>query len=129
MNKRFTLISGAVLAGLAVALGAFGSHALKPMLTSAGRTETFETAVRYHMYHALALLLVGSLMKPEVGKKLSWAAVMFTMGVLLFSGSLYVLCLNPLPGIVYLTPVGGVLFMMGWVLMAVEFISQQAREF
>jgi uncharacterized membrane protein YgdD (TMEM256/DUF423 family) len=125
MNKRFTLLTGTVLAGLAVAFGAFGSHALKAMLTQHGRTDTFETAVRYQMYHALALLLIGSLMKSETEKKASLAAGFFLTGTILFSGSLYLLCLYPIPGVVYLTPVGGVLFMTGWIFLLLYFWSNK----
>src|SRR5687767_7671261 len=98
MNKRFILLMGTLLAGLAVALGAFGSHALKGMLIQSGRTETFEIAVRYQMYHALAMLFAGIVMKNESDRKASIAAGLFLIGVILFSGSLYILCLSPLPG-------------------------------
>jgi uncharacterized membrane protein YgdD (TMEM256/DUF423 family) len=125
MNKRFTLLTGAILAGLAVALGAFGSHALKAMLTQNGRVDTFETAVRYHMYHALALLLIGTLMRSEQEKKASAAAGLFLAGTILFSGSLYLLCLYPLPGVVYLTPIGGILFMTGWIFLLLHFLGNK----
>jgi uncharacterized membrane protein YgdD (TMEM256/DUF423 family) len=125
MNKRFTLLTGTILAGLAVALGAFGSHALKAMLTQNGRTDTFETALRYQMYHAFALLLVGALMKSETEKKASIAAGLFLTGTILFSGSLYLLCLYPLPGVVYLTPMGGILFMTGWIFLVLHFIGNK----
>jgi uncharacterized membrane protein YgdD (TMEM256/DUF423 family) len=117
MKKRTVLIIGAALAGLAVALGAFGSHALRDTLLRSGRTDTFETAVRYHMYHALALLYVGILFDDLRAKVLSMSAFAFTSGIVLFSGSLYLLCLYPLPGIVFLTPVGGFLFIIGWGLL------------
>jgi len=125
MNKRFALLSGTVLAGLAVSFGAFGSHALKAMLMQNGRIDTFETAVRYQMYHALALLLTGILMKSETEKKASVAAGLFLVGTILFSGSLYLLCLYPLPGVVYLTPMGGVLFMAGWIFLLLHFLGNK----
>lgn len=125
MNKRFTLASGAILAGLAVAFGAFGSHALRTTLMHNGRTETFETAVRYQMYHALALLFIGVLMKAETERKVSAAAAFFMAGIILFSGSLYSLCLYPLPGVFVLTPIGGVLFMAGWILLALHFLNNK----
>ena len=125
MNKRFALLTGTLLAGLAVALGAFGSHALKAMLIQNGHTDTFETAVRYQMYHALALLLVGALMKSETEKKASIAAGLFITGTILFSCSLYLLCLYPLPGVVYLTPIGGVLFMAGWIFLLLHFLGNK----
>lgn len=125
MNKRFTFLAGTVLGGLAVAFGAFGSHALKAMLMHNGRTDTFETAVRYQMYHALALLLIGVLIKSETDKKASIAAGLFLTGTILFSGSLYLLCLYPLPGVVYLTPIGGVLFMAGWIFLLLHFLGNK----
>jgi uncharacterized membrane protein YgdD (TMEM256/DUF423 family) len=128
MNKRFTLLMGVFMAGLAVALGAFGSHALKRMLTQSGRTDTFEIAVRYQMYHALAMLLVGIAMKSELDKKASIAAGLFLTGIILFSGSLYILCLNPLPGVVYLTPIGGVFFMVGWIFLFLHFLGNKKAD-
>jgi uncharacterized membrane protein YgdD (TMEM256/DUF423 family) len=125
MNKRTALMIGALAAGLAVAFGAFGSHALKTTLMQAGRADTFETAVRYQMYHALALLWVSFLMSASLSKNLSRAAVAFTVGIILFSGSLYVLCLHPVPGIVYLTPLGGVFFIIGWVLVFIHAIAKR----
>jgi uncharacterized membrane protein YgdD (TMEM256/DUF423 family) len=128
MNKRFILLMGTLLAGLAVALGAFGSHALKRMLMQSGRTDTFEIAVRYQMYHGLAMLLVGIVMRNELDKKASIAAGLFLIGIILFSGSLYILCLNPLPGVVYLTPIGGVFFMAGWIFLFLHFLGNKKAD-
>jgi uncharacterized membrane protein YgdD (TMEM256/DUF423 family) len=128
MNKRFILLMGTLLAGLAVALGAFGSHALKGMLIQSGRTETFEIAVRYQMYHALAMLFAGIVMKNESDRKASIAAGLFLIGVILFSGSLYILCLSPLPGVVYLTPMGGVFFMAGWFFLFLHFWNNKKAD-
>jgi uncharacterized membrane protein YgdD (TMEM256/DUF423 family) len=128
MNKRFILLTGTLLAGLAIAFGAFGSHALKRVLMESGRTETFEIAVRYQMYHALAMLLVGVLIKSELDKKASIAASLFFTGIILFSGSLYILCLYPLPGVVYLTPIGGVFFMAGWLFLFLYFWNNKKAD-
>lgn len=117
MNQKNTLTAGVILAGTAVALGAFGAHALKELLEKLGRTETFELAVRYQFYHALALLAVGLMRQSTPSKKLGIAAVLFIFGILFFSGSLYVLSLSGQRILGAITPIGGVLFMAGWAMM------------
>jgi len=117
MNQKSTLTAGVILAGTAVALGAFGAHALKELLEKLGRTETFELAVRYQFYHALALLAVGLMRQSTPSKKLGIAAVLFIFGILFFSGSLYVLSLSGQRILGAITPIGGVLFMAGWAMM------------
>lgn len=114
---------GSILAFLAVALGALGAHALKAML-SPERLASFETGVRYHLAHALAVLLLATLI--HFGKKrgLVLACWLFVAGILLFSGSIYLLTLQDILTInlSYLgpiTPVGGILFMAGWVMVFV----------
>jgi uncharacterized membrane protein YgdD (TMEM256/DUF423 family) len=109
------------LAGLALALatlfGAFGAHGLKGHLT-ADRFEVYETAVRYHFFHALGLLGVGLALRFIDGPLARWAAVLILAGILLFSGSLYALTFGAprLVGIV--TPVGGLALIIGWLLFA-----------
>lgn len=117
MNKNQTLITGAILGGLSVCIGAFGAHLLKPMLIAAGRFDTFELAVRYQYYHTFALLITGLLMHHYTSKKLGYAAFCFLLGVLFFSGSLYVLCFTGVTVLGAVTPIGGTLFVFGWVLM------------
>lgn len=117
MNQRNTLLTGAAFGCLAVIIGAFGAHALKPALEAAGRTDTFELATRYQFYHALALLATGILMNFYPDKKLRSAAVCFGVGIILFSGSLYGLCFTRLGILGPITPIGGVFFIAGWVLM------------
>lgn len=101
---------GAVLGFLGVAAGAFGAHGLKGMLT-ADRLEIFETAVRYQMYHSLALVASGILGSSKAG----WA---FLLGVVVFSGSLYLLVLTEKRWLGAITPIGGVLLLVGWVFLA-----------
>ncbi len=113
--QRF-LVIGAVAAGLAVAAGAFGAHALAGRL-SPERLQTFETAVRYQMYHALALLFVGWAGRTWSLWQLEGAGYLFTAGLLLFSGSLYVLVLTDTPWLGAVTPFGGVAFLGGWALL------------
>ena len=115
MNHRTTLLAAALLGFAGVSLGAFGAHALKPFLVQAGRFDTFELATRYQFYHALALLGVGILQLTYPGKKLRHAALFLLLGVLLFSGSLYMLCFSQLGIFGPITPVGGILLITGWV--------------
>ncbi|MEZ4702650.1 MAG: DUF423 domain-containing protein [Rhodothermales bacterium] len=110
--------TGAVLAGLAVAAGAFGAHALGDVVTAA-RLATFETAARYLMYHALALIAVGWMLRDGASAGLLWAARLFLLGMLLFSGSLFALVLLDRSMLGIITPFGGVAFMAGWVTLAV----------
>ncbi len=119
MDKYFFKI-GAFFGFLAVAFGAFGAHALKDTLEAAGRADTFETAVKFQFYHALALLIIGSMKNT---KKLNYAAIAFSMGILLFSGSLYLLCLTSSTFFAYFTPIGGVCFLIGWGLLAFSKLS------
>lgn len=118
MNQRSTIICAAILGGLAVAIGAFGAHALKNILTENNRLDTFETAVRYHFYHVLALLATGILMQQSDNKNLGFAALFFVLGIIIFSGSLYTLCLTGVRWLGAVTPLGGVLFIAGWVMLA-----------
>jgi uncharacterized membrane protein YgdD (TMEM256/DUF423 family) len=116
--KRNFLVAGALLAAIAVIGGAFGAHFLKTKLTPES-LQTFETAVRYQIYHAFALLAVGILYASFPGKLLKWSGNLFVAGIILFSGSLYVLCgLSSIKWIGAITPVGGLCFIMGWILLA-----------
>ncbi|MCU0353887.1 MAG: DUF423 domain-containing protein [Cytophagales bacterium] len=117
-TQKFFLIAGAVLGGLGVAVGAFGAHALRPTLEAAGRLDTFETAVKYQFYHAFALLVVGLLAQRIGSPLLSYAGYAFLAGTLVFSGSLYVLCLTGVRWLGAITPLGGVLMIAGWALLA-----------
>ncbi len=123
MHKRF-LTWGALLAGLAVALGAFGAHKLKELVPPETVT-TFETGVRYQVYHALALLLAGLVAERLPSVWVKRAAWCFLIGILLFSGSLYLLTALKatdtvgLSGLGAITPVGGMFFIAGWVCLVV----------
>lgn len=119
MKTKNTLLVGALMGLLGVALGAFGAHALKPMLLDSGRLETYELAVRYQFYHAGALLITGILQHLFSSSLLRWAAVLFVSGILLFSGSLYALCFTGISSIAMITPFGGVLLIGGWLVMVI----------
>lgn len=124
---KFFIQAGAVLGLLGVAIGAFGAHALRAMLEASGRTATFETAVKYQFYHALALLLVGLLMH-TVGsnattvKLLNWSGYSLLGGVIVFSGSLYILCFTGVTWLGAITPLGGVGMIAGWTLLLWAFL-------
>lgn len=119
MRKEISLLFGCITGGLAVALGAFGAHAFKSFLMTTGRLDTFELAVRYQFYHALALLATGLLMHHIQSAMLRYSSICFALGILFFSGSLYVLCLTGVSLWGAVTPVGGVLFIVGWILLGV----------
>ena len=105
----------ALLGALTVAIGAFGAHALRPSLEAAGRLDTFETGVKYQMYHVLAIFLTGLLQAYRPQKLLNRASLFFLLGILIFSGSLYTLSLSGITKLGAVAPIGGVLFIAGWI--------------
>ncbi|RUS43562.1 DUF423 domain-containing protein [Cohnella sp. AR92] len=114
MLRKYAMI-GAFIALLAVVFGAFGAHALKDQI-SEDDLKTFETGVRYQMYHGLGLLLIALLGdRFGSGKKMVWAGRLLVLGVILFSGSLYGLSLTGLTFFGPITPLGGVSFIAGWL--------------
>ena len=108
---------GALAAALGVALGAFGAHGLEGRV-SPDRLETFRTGVEYQMYHALALLVVGWAAAQGWGPILHWAGYCFVAGIVIFSGTLYLLVLTDTGWLGAITPLGGVAFIVGWALLA-----------
>lgn len=117
-EAKSLLIAAACLAGLAVAIGAFGAHGLKTILEANHRTDTFETAVKYHFYHALAMLLVGVLARTTNNPKLVKPGWLFLAGTGVFSGTLYALSLTNIKILGAITPIGGVLYLIGWFWLA-----------
>ncbi|MFD1469831.1 DUF423 domain-containing protein [Hymenobacter caeli] len=115
MTARLLIQFAAGLGLLGVAIGAFGAHGLRPMLEASGRFDTFETAVRYQFYHALAMLAVGVLwaLRPEL--RLGLAGTLWLAGVFVFSGSLYALCFTGVKALGAVAPVGGLLLIGGWL--------------
>ncbi|HYY62415.1 MAG TPA: DUF423 domain-containing protein [Burkholderiales bacterium] len=116
MDRAFFII-GSVSAFLAVALGAFAAHGLKSRLEPA-MLATFETGVRYHMYHALALLAVGWACTRWPGTAANASGWLFIAGTVLFSGSLYALALTGTRSLGAITPFGGAAFLAGWLCLA-----------
>jgi uncharacterized membrane protein YgdD (TMEM256/DUF423 family) len=109
---------GAVLMFVGVGLGAFGAHALRGRLT-AEMLQVFETGVRYHFYHALGLFVVGWLAETHPSQWITGAGVAFAVGVFVFSGSLYILAISGVKWWGAITPLGGLAFLVGWLLLAV----------
>ncbi|ARN74185.1 DUF423 domain-containing protein [Oceanicoccus sagamiensis] len=115
-----TLLMIAALSGLlAVAIGAFGAHGLKGRVTT-DLMAVYQTGVQYHFYHTLALLLVGILMLQFPQESLlSWSGWLFVVGMIIFSGSLYVMALTGIKWLGAITPIGGVAFIAGWLSLAI----------
>ena len=116
MDKTFLLL-GAVAAFLAVALGAFGAHGLRGRLTPE-MLAVFQTGVQYHMYHALALILVSGIMGRVTGRLIQTAGWCFAAGIVVFSGSLYALATTGVTILGAITPIGGLFFLIGWACLA-----------
>lgn len=126
MTRRNLAAAGAILSGVGVALGAFGAHALRDSV-AVNLLDTFETGVRYQMYHGLALLALAALydnLTPTAAKSVGW---LFVLGTMIFSGSLYILVLTALPQFGAITPIGGVLMLFGWLILAGSLIRKLSR--
>ncbi|QCR31374.1 DUF423 domain-containing protein [Lysinibacillus sp. SGAir0095] len=122
-----SIISGAIHGFLVVALGAFGAHALDNVLDEYG-IGIWEKAVQYQMFHTIAIVAIGILMSPKLFgsiKQLKIAAICMNLGIVFFSGSLYILALSGIGILGAITPIGGVLFLAGWILLLVATLQQK----
>jgi uncharacterized membrane protein YgdD (TMEM256/DUF423 family) len=117
MDRTFMFV-GALMGCVGVGLGAFGAHGLRGRL-SPEMLAVFETGVRYHMYHALALLATAALMSRTETRAMAVAGWSFTAGIFIFSGSLYALSLTGVTILGAITPIGGVAFLVGWIALAI----------
>lgn len=116
MNRTFVSL-GAFLAGVGVALGAFGTHALREKLAER-LLETWQTAVQYHTLHALALVVVGLICAHRDTKLIRSVGWLFAVGILIFGGTLYAYALTETKAFAIVTPLGGLCFIVGWFLLA-----------
>ena len=122
--ERHFLVIGSISALVAVGLGAFGAHGLEGRIEPSD-LDTFEVAVRYQMYHALALLFLGLVLERWPGSLGIWAGWAFVAGTLVFSGSLYALVLTGVRGLGAVTPIGGLALLVGWVLSALHLVRSR----
>ena len=128
MHKLF-MILGTLLAGLSVALGAFGAHGLKK-IADADTVGIYQTGVQYQMYHALALVVVGLIAERFSVNMVNYAGYMFIAGMVFFSGSLYLIASlkatnKTVPSLVgIMTPIGGLLFILGWVFLLIALLKK-----
>jgi uncharacterized membrane protein YgdD (TMEM256/DUF423 family) len=123
MNHRPFLIAACLIGALAVGLGAFGAHALEDTLTPE-RIETWNTAVTYHMWHSLAVLILIIISK-IYDLDLKWALTLMLVGIGIFSGSLYLLCLSGISWLGAITPIGGVCFIIGWLFLPFKLLKDR----
>ena len=115
-----SILTIAAISGLlAVVLGAFGAHALKKMI-SPEMLEVYKTGVQYQFYHTFALLAVGVLMHFNTSKALQWSGYLFVVGILLFSGSLYVMTITGIKALGIITPFGGTVWIAAWFLLMIH---------
>ena len=122
MKNQNILLAGSIFMALAVLLGAFGAHALKNSMTPE-MLAVYKTGVEYQFYHALGLLLIGSLGFHIESKWVGRSGLFLALGILLFSGSLYALSLTGIKMIGAITPIGGVSFVLGWIFLARAFMK------
>jgi uncharacterized membrane protein YgdD (TMEM256/DUF423 family) len=122
MHGRLWILCGGLLAALGVATGAIGAHLLKERWNwDAARLEVFETAVRYQMYHAIGLILAGILLAQGAGTPARLAAFAFLLGIVLFSGGIYAYQATGLKPFVMVVPVGGTVWILGWIALALSY--------
>lgn len=120
---KLSIISGIVFSVLSVAIGAFGAHSLQQILESNNRVDTFETAVKYQMFHALALLFTGLFHIYFKQANLNYAIYLFIIGIIIFSGSLYILSITNIKWLGAITPIGGLAFIAAWIVLLFEIIK------
>lgn len=125
MSHRMWIVIGGAAGALAVALGAFGAHGLSAALEASGRTGTFDTAMQYHLAHALALVVTGMLADHLPGRWTRLAGWLFLAGMILFSGSLYVLAVFNLGFMGAVAPFGGAALISGWLCLALAAWAQR----
>lgn len=126
MNSQKVLKIASIFGVLAVVIGAFGAHGMERILIENNRVETFDTAVQYHFYHTIALLIVSVFFQNKMSSYLKWSAYLFIVGIVVFSGSLYVLSITNITILGAITPFGGLSFIGGWIAL---FLSAKEQNF
>jgi len=118
-NLMNYLMIGSITGCLAVVMGAFGAHALKDILDDYGQS-IYNKAVLYHIFHSIMLLIVGLINNIQPELSLSISGLSFLFGIILFSGSLYILAITGIKSLGMITPIGGVLFIIGWIFLIIK---------
>ena len=113
------LLFGAMSGCLVVIMGAFGAHALNELLDDYGKS-IYNKAVLYHMFHTIAILILGLINKIQPEIQLSMAGWSFVFGIIMFSGSLYIVAITGIKSLGIITPIGGILFIIGWVFLILK---------
>ena len=129
-QTRFPLLAAGIFGATGVALGAFGAHGLQAVLVERGTAQAWESAARYQLVHAVALLGVAAWLRAGGGAgtvRMLWAARFWSAGIVLFSGSLYLLAWTGQPVIALITPAGGLAFIMGWLALGLAGLKLEER--
>jgi uncharacterized membrane protein YgdD (TMEM256/DUF423 family) len=127
MKEKGIIITGALLLALGVGFGAFGAHLVEDLLTPA-RFDVYQTGVQYHFYHALGLLLIGALAQHlQDSMWLRWSGRLIVSGIVIFSGSLYLLTLTDTGWLGAITPIGGAAFIGGWMCLMIAVVQSKGE--
>ena len=118
---KIFLKAGAISGALAVLLGAFGAHILKTLIAPE-MLEVYKTGIQYQFYHAFALLVTGLLMKFNPSQTLKWSGYLFIAGIIVFSGFLYLLAISGIKAFGMIVPIGGLMFVAGWICLLVHIL-------
>ncbi|MDW8158634.1 MAG: DUF423 domain-containing protein [Bacteroidia bacterium] len=126
LTPQFFAFLASVLGGVGVILGALGAHALKNIF-SAEKLNSFETATRYQLIHAIVLLFLSWNADKVYYPLFQWIALLFTLGIIFFSGSIYILVLHKIKALVWVTPLGGILLIVAWFLLAYAIFTSYTK--
>ena len=123
--KNLALFLGSFFGLLSIIFGAFGSHLLNEYLISVNRLNPYEVGVKYQFYHSFLLLIVGLISKDIAQKRLKFILIFLVFGIVLFSGSLYILCFTNNPKWGMVTPIGGTLLVISWLILSYNFFNKK----
>jgi len=123
--KNLALFFGSFFGLLSVIFGAFGSHLFNEYLISVNRLNPYEIGVKYQFYHSFLLLIVGLISKDITKKRLKFILISLVFGIVLFSGSLYILCFTNNPKWGMVTPIGGTLLVISWLILSFNFFNKK----
>lgn len=124
ISKETILKTGIIFSLLTVIIGAFGAHGLSDILTVNDRFDTFKTGVLYQLFHSIALIISGVLFDKYSVSNIKKAAILFSLGIIVFSGSLYILSITNIGDFGAITPIGGILFIVGWLYLFLSIKKQ-----